>query len=243
MAGNTFGKILRLTTFGESHGKAIGGILDGFPAGVEIDESLIQQDLDRRRPGQSKLVSPRKEDDKVELLSGIFEGKSLGTPIAFVIWNKDQKSKDYDHISKAYRPSHADFTFDKKYGIRDYRGGGRASARETVARVVGGAFAKMILSQSGISVSAFVNRIGDVVVEKDFTKLDLSKTEISQVRCPDPEVSDKMIELIEQVREEGNTLGGEIKCIIGHVPPGLGEPGINLYLRNQTYWSKNGSER
>lgn len=224
MAGNTFGQILRLTTFGESHGKAIGGILDGFPAGIKIDESIIQNDLDRRKPGQSKLVSPRNEDDKIELLSGIFEGKSLGTPIAFLIWNKDQKPADYKHISKAYRPSHADFTFEKKYGVRDYRGGGRSSARETVARVVGGAFAKMILKNAGIGVAAYVSKIGSISINEYHSQLDMSKTEESLVRCPDDEVSTKMIKLIEEVQKQGDTLGGEIKCVIKNTPIGLGEP-------------------
>ena len=224
MAGNTFGEILRLTTFGESHGKAIGGILDGFPAGIEIDEKLIQKDLDRRKPGQSHLVSPRKEEDKVELLSGVFEGKSLGTPIAFQILNKDQKPGDYSHLSKTFRPSHADYTFEKKYGNRDYRGGGRASARETISRVVGGAFAKMILDKSGIEIFAFVHKIGSVSIEKEYVQLDLLSTENSPVRCPDTEASDKMIDLIQQVAKEGDTLGGEIKCVIKNVPVGLGEP-------------------
>ncbi len=224
MAGNTFGEILRLTTFGESHGKAIGGILDGFPAGIEIDEELIQKDLDRRKPGQSHLVSPRIEEDKVELLSGVFEGKSLGTPIAFQILNKDQKPGDYSHLSKTFRPSHADYTFEKKYGSRDYRGGGRASARETVSRVVGGAFAKMILDISGIEIFAFVHKIGSVSIEKEYVQLDLLSTENSPVRCPDTESSGKMIDLIQKVANEGDTLGGEIKCVIKNVPVGLGEP-------------------
>ena len=224
MSGNTFGQQLRLTTFGESHGRAIGGILDGFPAGIEIDEKIIQKELDRRKPGQSKLVSPRKEDDKLEVLSGIFEGRSLGTPIAFLIWNKDQQSKDYSHISKAYRPSHADFTFEKKYGHRDYRGGGRASARETVSRVVGGAFAKMILNKAGVEIVAFVNRIGSIAIEDDHTTINLSAIDNSLVRCPNPTASEKMIALIEKVQKEGDTLGGEIKCIVKNVPVGLGEP-------------------
>jgi len=224
MAGNTFGQLLRLTTFGESHGKAIGGVLDGFPAGIEVDLKFIQKDLNRRKPGQSKLVSPRKEDDEVEILSGVFEGKSLGTPVGFVVWNKDHHSADYSHIKDTFRPSHADFTFQEKYGIRDYRGGGRASARETVARVVAGAFAKILLQEAGVEINSFVKTIGEVEVQKPYTELKLSQTEESPVRCPDRLTSEKMIQLIEKTGAEGNTLGGKIECVISGMIPGLGEP-------------------
>lgn len=223
MPGNTFGKLLRLTTFGESHGKAIGGILDGFPAGVKIDEQLLQLELNRRKPGQSEWVSSRNESENYEILSGVFNGYSLGTPIAFLVWNTDQKSTDYEHLKNTYRPSHADFTFEKKYGIRDYRGGGRSSARETVARVIGGAFAKMLLNLIDVNISAFVNRIGPVALSNDFIP-DLSQTENSPLRCPDTETSAKMMELISETQKEGDTLGGEIKCIIQNVAVGLGEP-------------------
>ncbi len=223
MSGNTFGKILRLTTFGESHGKAIGGILDGFPAGVKIDEQLLQLELNRRKPGQSEWVSSRNESDNYEILSGIFNGYSLGTPIAFLVWNTDQKSADYEHLKNTYRPSHADFTFEKKYGIRDYRGGGRSSARETVARVIGGAFAKMLLNLMDVNISAFVSRIGPVALSKDFIP-DLLQTENSLLRCPDSETSAKMMELISKTQKEGDTLGGEIKCIIQNAAVGWGEP-------------------
>ena len=223
MPGNTFGKILRLTTFGESHGRAIGGILDGFPAGVEMDEELLTRDMARRRPGQSELTTPRKEEDSVEILSGVFEGKTLGTPIAFLVWNKDTRSTDYSHIQSAYRPSHADFTYSEKYGIRDYRGGGRASARETVARVAGGAFAKMLLQTAGISVSAYVNAIGNIQMPERGS-YGFSQIESSPVRCPDPETSEKMIALIKETAKKGDTLGGSIRCVVQHVPPGLGEP-------------------
>lgn len=224
MAGNIFGQILRLTTFGESHGKAIGGIIDGFPAGIKVDMKLIQKDLNRRKPGQSKLVSPRKEDDEVEILSGVFEGTSLGTPIGFVVWNKDHHSADYGHIKDTFRPSHADFTFQEKYGIRDYRGGGRASARETVSRVVAGAFAKILLKELGVEINSFVKSIGGVEVQQPYTELKLSKTEESPVRCPDRLTSEKMIQLIEKTGAEGNTLGGKIECVISGMIPGLGEP-------------------
>lgn len=224
MAGNTFGKYLRLTTFGESHGKAVGGILDGFPAGIQVDEKLINTDLSRRKPGQSDIVSRRNENDKAEILSGVFKGKTLGTPIAFLIRNKDPKPEDYDHLQNVYRPSHADFTYQQKYGQRDYRGGGRASARETVARVVAGSFAKMLLQPAGISVTAFVNRIGAISVNKPYTVLDFSQVEDSLVRCPEPEISEKMIALIGETAKKGDTLGGQIQCVVRGMPVGLGEP-------------------
>jgi chorismate synthase len=224
MAGNTFGKIFCLTTFGESHGIAIGGIIDGCPSGLSIDESFVQSELDRRRPGQSKIVTQRKEPDKVEFLSGIFEGKTTGTPIAFLIRNEDQKSKDYDHIKTAFRPSHADYTYYAKYGRRDYRGGGRASARETACRVAGGAIAKLLLKQCGISVQAYVSQVGEIKLLKDYHVLDLSKTEENIVRCPDPLIAETMIKRIEQVRKEGDTIGGVVNCVIKGTPYGLGEP-------------------
>lgn len=224
MAGNSFGKILRLTSFGESHGKAIGGVIDGFPAGIEVDLDLVQRDLDRRRPGQSKWVTPRQEMDKVEVLSGIFEGKSTGTPIGFLVWNKDHHSADYSHLKKTYRPSHADYTYDKKYGFRDYRGGGRSSARETVSRVVAGAFAKILLKKAGIEVVAFVRSIGEVSLPENNTVPDLSKTEDSPMRCPDNETTNKMLLLLEKTAKEGDTLGGTISCLAKNVPAGWGEP-------------------
>lgn len=222
MAGNTFGQLFSLTTFGESHGKAIGGIIDGCPAGVTIDIALIQNDLDRRRPGQSAIVTQRKEPDAVEIYSGLFEGKSTGTPIGFVIHNKNQKSKDYSHIKDSYRPSHADFVYDKKYGFRDYRGGGRSSARETASRVVAGAIAKQFLSQ--IKINAFVSQVGTLKLEKPYQDLDFSMAESNPVRCPDPEMATKMEDYIKSIKKEGDTVGGVITCVAQNVPIGLGEP-------------------
>ena len=219
---NKFGKIFTLTTFGESHGKAIGGIIDGCPANKDIDLSIVQFDLDRRKPGQSKIVTQRKESDKVEFLSGIFEGKTTGTPIGFIIVNKDQKSKDYDHIKNIFRPSHADFVYQKKYGIRDYRGGGRSSARETACRVVAGSIAKQILND--ISFKAFVSRVGDVNISSDFSKVNFENIEKNPVRCPDLEKAEEMENLIKSVRKEGDTIGGVVSCIIKNVPVGIGEP-------------------
>ncbi len=224
MSGNTFGTIFRLTTFGESHGKAIGGIIDGCPAGLEVDFDFVQKELNRRKPGQSVLSTSRTEDDKVEFLSGIFEGKAIGTPIAFIIRNKDQKPEDYDQLKDTFRPSHADFTYQEKYGIRDYRGGGRASARETAARVVAGAIAKLLLKKIGVSITGYVSQIGSVKLEKNYQSLDFQQVEKSRVRCPDENVSAKMIELIENVKAEGDTVGGVVKCVILGVPVGLGEP-------------------
>jgi len=224
MAGNTFGNIFRLTTYGESHGSAIGGIIDGCPAGLDIDINFIQKELDRRRPGQSEFTTPRNEKDKVEILSGVFEDKSTGTPIAFIIYNKDQKSQDYDQLKELYRPSHADFTYDKKYGIRDYKGGGRSSARETATRVVGGAIAKLIVRSKGINIQAYVSQIGDVIVENDYQSLNLDLTEESPVRCPDQEKSIAMAELIEKLKSEGDSIGGTITCLIKGTEVGLGEP-------------------
>ncbi len=219
---NTFGKIFRLTTFGESHGKALGGIIDGCPSGLELDFEVIQNELNRRKPGQSKIVTQRKESDKVEFLSGIFEGKTTGTPIGFIIENEDQKSKDYSHIQDVYRPSHADFTYDKKYGIRDYRGGGRSSARETASRVVAGAIAKQLIPN--IKINAFVSSVGEIFINKPYQALDFSLTETNDVRCPDLESAQKMEALIKEVKKQGDTVGGTITCVVQNVPIGLGEP-------------------
>jgi chorismate synthase len=223
MAGNTFGRNFSLTTFGESHGEALGGIIDGCPAGLKIDMVFIQSELDRRRPGQSKIVTQRKEGDKVEFLSGIFEGKTTGTPIGFIIRNENQRSKDYDHNIDVYRPSHADYTYDAKYGIRDHRGGGRASARETVSRVVGGAIAKLLLGNK-IKIAAYTSQVGDIAVQKNYKTLDLAKVDSNAVRCPDKGIAEKMIKKIEQVRKAGDTIGGIISCVITGVPEGWGEP-------------------
>ena len=224
MAGNTFGNILRLTSFGESHGKAIGGVLDGFPAGIKIDIKKIQFQLDRRKPGQSKIVSPRKESDQLEILSGVYEGYSTGTPIGFLIWNTDQKAKDYDHLKNKFRPSHADFVYNEKYGHRDHRGGGRSSARETIARVVAGALANIMLEQIGVNITSYVSGIGNVSLKEDYKAFDNSRIEESLVRCPDTATSKKMVELIEQTAKKGDTLGGVIRCVIQNAPVGLGEP-------------------
>jgi chorismate synthase len=224
MAGNSFGKNFTLTSFGESHGIAIGGIIDGCPAGLKIDFDFIQSELDRRKPGQSKIVSQRKESDKAEFLSGIFEGKTTGTPIGFIILNKDQKSKDYDHLKDLFRPSHADFTYEKKYGHRDHNGGGRSSARETAVRVVAGAIAKLILKKYKISIDAYVSSVGDIFLEKEYTELNLKKTELNEIRCPDEKTAKRMIEKINQIRKEGDSIGGVISCVIKNSPEGLGEP-------------------
>lgn len=224
MAGNSFGKNFTLTTFGESHGEALGGIIDGCPSGLLIDLDFIQLELDRRRPGQSHIVTQRKEGDKVEFLSGIFEGKTMGTPIGFIVRNENQKSKDYDHNKDVYRPSHADYTYDAKYGMRDHRGGGRSSARETVSRVVAGAIAKLILKQRGITIHAFTSQVGDIKLLKSYKDLDLNKTDSNIVRCPDELLADTMIQKIEQVRKAGDTIGGVISCVIKGSPVGLGEP-------------------
>jgi chorismate synthase len=224
MAGSTFGQAFRITTFGESHGVGLGVIVDGCPAGLRIDEDFIQHEMDRRRPGQSAIVTQRKEEDTVKILSGVFEGKSQGTPIGMVIYNGDQKSKDYDHIKDSYRPSHADYTFDARFGTRDYRGGGRSSARETAARVAGGAVAKQLLSTQGISIQAFVSKVGKLTLDKPYQELNLELTESNDVRCPDPEMAEKMIELIRKIRKEGDTIGGTVTCVIKGVPAGLGEP-------------------
>ncbi|MAD97095.1 MAG: chorismate synthase [Flavobacteriaceae bacterium] len=222
---NSIGNILKLTTFGESHGEAIGGVIDGFPAGVKLDLEAVQKELDRRKPGQSKIVTQRKEPDTVEFYSGIFEGVSTGMPIGFRIKNTNQKSKDYNHNTDVYRPSHADFTYDKKYGIRDYRGGGRSSARETANWVVAGALAKQFISQ--ISINAFTSSVGDIELKGDYSKLDFSLTESNAVRCPDEATAEQMIEKIKQIRKQGDTIGGTISCVAQNVPVGLGEPIFN----------------
>lgn len=221
---NTFGNIFRLTSFGESHGAGIGGIIDGCPPGIVIDPDFIQSELNRRRPGQSSITTPRKEGDKVQFLSGIFEDKSTGAPIAFVIWNENQHSADYNNLKDLYRPSHADYTYQQKYGIRDHRGGGRSSARETIARVVAGAIAKLALKQIGVDITAYTQQVGAVKMEKSYTECDFAQIESTPVRCPDLETAEKMIALIEDVKKEGNTIGGVVSCVIQGAPVGLGEP-------------------
>jgi len=224
MAGNSFGTALKITTFGESHGKAIGVVIDGFPANISIDLGKIQEALDRRRPGQSHITTQRKETDQIEVLSGIFEGKSTGMPITLVVFNHDAKSKDYSHIKDAFRPSHADFTYHAKYGHRDYRGGGRSSARETLARVAAGALVAQWLAPKGISIQAYVNQIGSIKVSAPYTQLDLSLTENNIVRCPDQALAQKMISLVEQTKKKGDSVGGMVTCVISGLPVGLGEP-------------------
>lgn len=224
MAGNSFGEIFRITTFGESHGKAIGVVIDGCPAGLALDLDLIQQQLDRRKPGQSAITTQRKESDTYEILSGVFEGQTLGSPIAISIKNEDQKPEDYTHIKDAYRPSHADYTYDSKYGIRDYRGGGRSSARETAARVVAGAIARQLLKTAGIEITAYVSAVGKIKTGKSYQQLDFAATDSNIVRCPDSETANRMIELIQETKAKGDTLGGVISCVIKGTPAGLGEP-------------------
>ena len=222
MAGNSFGNLFKISTFGESHGKGLGGIIDGCPPGIIIDLEFIQNELNRRKPGQSKIVTQRKEPDSVEFFSGIFEGKTTGTPIGFIIYNTNQKSKDYDHIKNVYRPSHADFTYEKKYGVRDYRGGGRSSARETASRVVAGAIAKQFLSE--IKINAYTSAVGNIKLEKSYDELDLSAIDSNAVRCPDQDTADQMINYISKIKKSGDTVGGIISCVIENVPIGLGEP-------------------
>jgi chorismate synthase len=221
---NTFGNIFRLTTFGESHGAAIGGVVDGMPAGIDIDVEFIQSELNRRRPGQSKLTTSRQEGDRVELLSGVFEGKSTGCPIGFIVRNENQHSQDYENLRTVFRPSHADFTYYSKYGIRDHRGGGRSSARITISRVVAGALAKLVLRQKGITVQAYTSQVGDICLERDYRQYDLALTEQNDVRCPDPEKAAQMEQLITEVKAQGDTIGGVITCVIKGCPVGLGEP-------------------
>ena len=222
MAFNSFGNILKLTTYGESHGSAIGGIIDGFPAGLLINLEAIQEELNRRKPGQSNIVTQRKEPDTVEFLSGIFEGKTTGTSIGFIIKNTNQKSHDYTHIKDSYRPSHADYVYDKKYGFRDYRGGGRSSARETACRVVAGAIAKQMIK--GVEIKAYVSGVGTLKIDKPYTELDLTQIESNIVRCPDADMAAKMETYIKEVRGKGDTVGGIVSCVIKNVPVGLGEP-------------------
>lgn len=222
MAGNTFGSLFKLTTFGESHGTAIGGVIDGCPAGLELDMDMIQHEMNRRKPGQSAIVTQRKEPDEVVFYSGIFEGKTTGVPIGFAIHNTNQKSHDYSHIKDSYRPSHADYVYDQKYGHRDYRGGGRSSARETACRVVAGAIAKQLLAD--IKINAFVSSVGEISLDTPYHKLDFSLTESNPVRCPDPAKAAEMEERIREIRKEGDTIGGTVMCVLQNVPVGLGEP-------------------
>ena len=221
---NTFGKLFTLTTFGESHGVAVGGVVDGMPPGIPIDIDFIQQELARRRPGQSRITTDRKELDQVELLSGVFEGKSTGTPIGFIVRNRNQQSKDYDSIANLFRPSHADYTYYNKYGIRDYQGGGRASARITLSRVVAGALAKLVLKQKGISITAYTSQVGNITLDKDYQKYDFSLIESNPVRCPEPKKAKEMEALIAEMKREGDTIGGVVTCVIKGCPVGLGEP-------------------
>ncbi len=224
MTRNTFGNLFTLTTFGESHGEAVGGVIDGMPAGIDIDQDFIQQELNRRRPGQSNITTSRQEADKVELLSGVFEGKSTGCPIGFIVRNTNQRSKDYENLKSLFRPSHADFTYDQKYGVRDYRGGGRSSARITISRCVGGALAKLALKQLGISVQAYTSQVGTIALNRDYRLYNLDQTESNAVRCPDPEKAQEMEALITQIKKEGDTIGGVITCVVKGCPVGLGEP-------------------
>ena len=222
MSGNTIGKLFKLTTFGESHGEALGGIIEGCPSGIELDLNAIKTEMSRRKPGQSSIVTQRKEEDDVQFLSGLFEGKTTGTSIGFLIKNNNQKPEDYSDIESTYRPSHADYVYEKKYGIRDYRGGGRSSARETASRVVAGAIAKQIIPT--IKINAFVSSVGDIYLNKPYQDLDFSKIESNSIRCPDSETATKMEELIKEVKKDGDTIGGTITCVLQNVPIGLGEP-------------------
>lgn len=221
---NTYGTIFRITTFGESHGNAVGVIVDGCPPNIEIDETFIQSEMARRKPGQSKIVTQRQEDDVIEILSGVFEGKSTGTPIAMMVRNADQRSKDYSHIADRFRPSHADYTYHEKYGTRDYRGGGRSSARETLARVAAGALAKMILAKANIKIQAYVSQVGPLKLTTDYKDLNIAHAETNIIRCPDDAMAEKMIEFIDQTRLNRDTVGGVVSCVIEGSPAGLGEP-------------------
>lgn len=221
---STYGRIFKIATFGESHGAAIGVIVEGCPAGLDFDLEFIQQELDRRKPGQSRITTQRREADTVQVLSGVFEGKTTGTPISMVIWNEDQRSKDYSHISQQYRPSHADYTYQAKYGVRDYRGGGRSSARETAARVAAGALAKILLNQLGVTVQAYVSQVGKLKLSKPYQELDLSLTDTNAVRCPDPEMAQVMFDYIDEIRKKGDSIGGVVNCVITGTPVGWGEP-------------------
>jgi chorismate synthase len=221
---NSYGKIFRITTFGESHGTAVGVVIDGCPSGLVIDMDFVQAELDRRRPGQSKITTQRQEGDKIEVLSGIFEGKTQGVPITLAVWNEDQRSKDYSHIADKFRPSHADYTYQMKYGTRDYRGGGRSSARETLARVAAGAIAKQFLATLGVRIIAYVSQVGDIQLGEDYSEFDFSEIENNIVRCPLPTVAEQMIRLIDETRKNRDTIGGVVTCIIEGTPVGLGEP-------------------
>jgi chorismate synthase len=224
MAGNSWGNLFRLSTFGESHGVAVGGVVDGCPPGTPIDVAFIQTELSRRKPGQSKITTPRHEDDIVEILSGVKDGIATGTPIGFIIRNNDQRSNDYDNMKEIFRPSHADYVYQQKYGLRDHRGGGRSSARETVARVVAGAIAKLALNDAGIDIKAYTSSVGSLHLSAHYSQLDLSTIENNIVRCPDGHMAERMIELIDEVRKEGDSIGGVVSCVITGVPVGLGEP-------------------
>jgi len=224
---NSFGNIFVLTTFGESHGEGVGGVIDGMPAGIDIDIEFIQSELDRRKPGQSKITTGRQEGDKVEILSGVFEGKSTGCPIGFLVRNTNQHSKDYENVRNVYRPSHADYTYSMKYGLRDHRGGGRSSARETISRCVGGAFAKLALKQLGIDIVAYTSQVGNIALDRDYTKYDLNLVESNNVRCPDVQKAAEMEKLILEVKGDGDTIGGVITCVIKGCPIGLGEPAFS----------------
>ncbi len=221
---STYGKIFKISTFGESHGRAVGVVIDGCPAGVVFDELFIQQELLRRKPGQSRITTQRKENDTFEVLSGVFDGKTTGTPIALVIFNEDQRSKDYGHIADKFRPSHADYTYQEKYGIRDYRGGGRSSARETAARVAAGAVAQLILQRKGVEVFSYVSQVGSIRLDKSYKELDLAQIESNAVRCPDPEKAEEMFAYIDKIRKQGDSIGGIITGVIKGVPAGWGEP-------------------
>ncbi|MCB9361198.1 MAG: chorismate synthase [Flavobacteriales bacterium] len=224
MAGNTFGTLFKLTTFGESHGIALGGVIDGCPAGLAIDFDFIQNELDKRKPGQSRITTQRKEADKVEFLSGIFEGKTTGTPIGFTIHNTNEKSKDYDHIKDSFRPSHADYTYESKYGHRDHRGGGRSSARETACRVVGGAIAKLVLKHYNININAYVTQAGKLKLDKPYTAYNIENTYNNPARCPDEKMAQEMFDYIDEIRKEGDTIGGITTCVVKGCPVGLGSP-------------------
>ena len=221
---NSFGNIFRLTTFGESHGLAVGGVVDGMPSGIPVDEAYIQSELDRRRPGQSGMTTPRDEKGEVKILSGVFRGVSPGTPIGFLVENTNQHAEDYENIADTFRPSHADYTYYSKYGVRDYRGGGRSSARETISRVVGGALAKLVLRREGISVTAYTSQVGDVALNKPYCDVDFGQIENNIVRCPDPDTAERMIDLISKVKSEKDSVGGVITCVVKGAPVGLGEP-------------------
>jgi chorismate synthase len=227
MSANSFGNFYKLTSFGESHGKAVGGVIEGILPGLDIDMDFIQADMNRRRPGQSAITTPRDEKDQVEILSGIFNGKATGTPMGFLVWNGDQRSDDYSNIKDTFRPSHADYTYLTKYGIRDHRGGGRSSARETIARVFAGAVAKLVLRQQGIQIQAYTSQVGHIKCEKHYTQMDLAQAENNIVRCPDAQTAQTMIDYIDQVRIDKDSVGGVITCVVKNVPVGLGEPVFN----------------